>query len=411
MKKILIISSLLFCFVFLGAMCQKESDSKNINKNINTEANITEGEWILENNEIKASLSFSGSNSGNLEIENKSEKNIDDIIIYNIIPDTGEKTNLEVKDKKTVKFPGDKAPDDFALIGITLGDTDYGLFMSSSIMSTLPNPLYPPDNPSTIRPTSGVWDFAMSADTGNLSGTECPSGPGGFSSSGEATLNVSSNGLNAVLDIDDQFVSFTRPNPNDTLYDSYEMSFPTMDKEGNPTTGTVRFSFNVVDQEVIDNGILAWDDLQGCTGTYPFTLEFKYATEIPSYVPSQGLWQTTSAPVFCGASPDLSAFLNMPQGVGDMSVTGGGPLPLMLNLSTSTIPLFMMQNEDSNFYSVMPNFIYLGNYFDPITNMNISYTGTLFNFMATSETNITGVMLVNGSNGCSNIVPITISHL
>lgn len=269
------------------------------------------------------------------------------------------------------------------------------------------------DNSSTIRPTSGIWDFQMSGSVENLTGSECPQGNANFASSGEARLSVSPDGLNAVLNIDGQIVSFIRPNFNDTLYDSYEMTFMTKNEEDNSIPGTVRFSFNAIGQEKIENGKLIWDNKAGCGGTYPFTMELIQATEIPPYVPAQGAWMITyPLPIICGSnSADLtSALYNLPNGSGNMSVTGGGPLPLALNLATDPVPLNMVQNGYSNFYNPFVGNLFLGSYVNPSTSTNVNYTGQYLHIIVNSETSISGTILVTGTDGCSVLVPFNISH-
>jgi hypothetical protein len=280
---------------------------------------------------------------------------------------------------------------------------------TNSSVSTLNNP----DNASTIRPTSGIWDFNIQASAANLSGPDCPQGSAGISSNGEARLEVSPDGLNAALNIDEQAVSFVRPNYNDTLYDSYEMGFISKNGEDQAIPGTVRFTFNVIDQEKIENGKIFWDNKNGCTGTYPFTMELVQATEIQPYVPSQGIWAINhSMPIYCGINAaELTPYLtNLPNGSGNMTVTGGGPMSLLLNLASTPVPFSAIQNGYSNFYNATTGNIYLGSAVNALTSTNTTYYGQYINIIANSETSISAMILITGSDGCSVLVPFSINH-
>lgn len=120
-----------------------------------------------------------------------------------------------------------------------------------------------------MTPVSGAWDFAMSGETGLLTGSNCPTTPVSFGSGGPSTLTVSADGLTASLDIDGTVLAFTQTAPS--FYQTAAMEFPVQDGSGGMVTGSVYYDMTVVSETEI-TGELHWDNTLGCQGNYPFTL-------------------------------------------------------------------------------------------------------------------------------------------
>ena len=132
-----------------------------------------------------------------------------------------------------------------------------------------PTPTTPEPEVSPV-PLSGAWDFQMTGATENLSGSNCPTQSGGFSSGGTAQLTVSGDGDTAVLDIDGSSVNFTRVGDSD--YKTPKYDFPVRDGNNNIVTGKVFYKMTATSETSIV-GSLVWDNKVGCTGNYPFTME------------------------------------------------------------------------------------------------------------------------------------------
>lgn len=120
-------------------------------------------------------------------------------------------------------------------------------------------------------PASGSWSFKLTGTGSNFTGApeRCPIGvPGGFSSSGTADLIVSADGGSATMLIDNQTLSFTGQPENYTNF--YRTGTSTFPVEGG--MGTIYFDFvaNTYDTIV---GTIHWNNNQGCSGDYAFTME------------------------------------------------------------------------------------------------------------------------------------------
>ncbi|MEK7278649.1 MAG: hypothetical protein AAB427_14955 [Chloroflexota bacterium] len=378
-----------------------------------------EADWLLAARGVRASLSFN-SPAGSLVIVNHSGTAVGAPALFTFDA-SGARFEIAVEGAKQiaegetfkggVTFPGE-GPADSDYIGLTLGGETYGGFYAASAFASLPLAWTAPDNPSTIRPTSGTWEFAMSASTGNLGGAQCPTGPAGFASGGEAFLQVTPDGLSARLFIDGQHVFFYRVTLDQTLYRSDTLSFPAQDGSGNVVQGRVWFEFDAPDQELI-NGQLFWDNTLGCSAAYPFQMTLVAASELPPYVPHQGAWTINYQPpvIFCGAlllTP--GPLLNLPFGPGSLTVTGGGPLPLMLNFSTTYGDLPLLQQSSSNSYVPYAFNQYLGQAIDPATGQPVLISGSI-QAWALSETEMAGLVTGFGSNGCAFAAPFTLEFV
>ncbi len=132
-----------------------------------------------------------------------------------------------------------------------------------------PTPTTPEPEVSAV-PLSGAWNFQMTGATENLSGSNCPTQSGGFSSGGTAQLTVSDDGDTAVLDIDGNSLNFTRVGDSD--YKTPKYDFPVRDGNDNIVIGKVFYEMTATSETSIV-GSLVWDNTVGCTGNYPFTME------------------------------------------------------------------------------------------------------------------------------------------
>lgn len=374
---------------------------------------IQDSDWVLYAPDYSAGINFYESEGEFMFISN-TEEALGEPSLYTIDPETGDPLKMPLVDdsspKKFFDFPVEGGPTDADYIGMKLDDEEAGGFVLKSL------PIIPftpfPDNPQTVRPTSGIWNFTMEISSAYLSGAECPTGMRTMTTSGTGNLNVTPDGLNAEMIMDGQNVDFYRVSVTDTEYTSYEVLFPTFDKHGNSISGDATYEFNAPDQEYIE-GELFWDNTVGCTGTYPFEMELELATEIPPYIPKQGPWMINIPSFACGSTPITPSTLpNLPFGADVVSISGGGPVPMMIELSNS--PISLMQSENSNYYTSFPPNIMLGTVLSPgmppaIPPMAVGISGTIHAW-AQSETSIIGTLTGYGTNGCTFAVPFTMSQ-
>ena len=116
---------------------------------------------------------------------------------------------------------------------------------------------------------SGDYNFSMDVSSVHLSGGQCPSQAGSVASAGTASVTTADDASTITMNLDSQTVLFNKLGDNE--YESDLSSFPVMDAEGNPATGTVFFELTVTGPTSA-TGSTNWDNLQGCQGFYPFTL-------------------------------------------------------------------------------------------------------------------------------------------
>ena len=156
---------------------------------------------------------------------------------------------------------------------------------------------------STPVPLPGTWNFNMEASATNLSGSECATS-GGFSSGGEASVNVNALGDIVTMNLSGQTIVFYDHLAPGAQYKTYTRTFPVLNPDGTSGTGNVWFDFTANDEETL-SGTLHWNNLRGCRGDYPFTMTL-LELELPDpglYVLSEGTWDVNIDSVAddCGA--------------------------------------------------------------------------------------------------------------
>ncbi|MBT4917114.1 hypothetical protein HN709_00180 [Candidatus Peregrinibacteria bacterium] len=415
--KFLIIFTLLLTTACNDTNQPASNNSDETSENLRN-VTLDNSDWLLYTPDFEAGLRFDG-NEGVLSFIGNTEEALGTPSLYTTDSETGDRLDITMDDldlteeeERSVTFPGENAPGENDYIGMEIDGEEVGGFHSKSLPMLSPFAPFP-DNPQTVRPTSGIWDFTMTITTAGLSGAKCPQGMRTMTTTGQGNLNVTPDGLNAEMIMDGQNVDFYRVAITDTQYESFEMPFPAFDENGNGVTGLASYKFTALDQESIE-GELFWDNTVGCTGTYPFGMELVLATEIPPYVPAQGMWDLSISPFICGNTPvDPVTLSNIPWGPGMLSVSGGGPVPMTLSMSTAHSPLTLMQTADSNFYtSLVPNMLFgtvMSPPIPPLPPMPVTLSGT-FQGWAQSENSIIGVVTGFGTNGCTFTAPFTMSQ-
>lgn len=279
-------------------------------------------------------------------------------------------------------------------IGITLNGEDSGgleapLNEAADTVGMMHAMFTLPDNPTTIYPTSGIWNYNMTFSDSNL---DCSVGSFASSADGQVSFITSNYGLSATMNADDSSVYFSRLGYANPEYETSEYSFPTYDDYG-----SVRYTLHVNDQEHMSGTLHMQGDV--CAGEYPITMELLAATVPPIIVPHQGSWNIQYGPLFCGGTMvEPTSLIGLPLGSAVLSVTGGGPIPMQLAWQGSPGNLNMMQSIGSNIYSSFSN-VYLGTAFDLVTGIPFTLMGS-WNASVLSETQIMSTVSVIGSNGC-----------
>ena len=145
----------------------------------------------------------------------------------------------------------------------------------SSLSLVLAGCTLTPANNSTLlppTPVSGTYLFTMELGTNYLSGSNCPSEALTFTTEGKAELDVATDGSTIGMQIESENLQFSRVGGG--VYETASSPFPTKDGQDNAVTGSVFFNLTPRETTVID-GLLKWDNTVGCTGTYPFLLEYE----------------------------------------------------------------------------------------------------------------------------------------
>lgn len=246
-----------------------------------------------------------------------------------------------------------------------------------------------PNNPTTVYPTTGYWHYTMTAAANNLNCDVTTFGTVG--ASGQVQLAMSNYGFTADLITDTAAIHLYRLQYQATDYESSTYTFPLI--EG---YGEVQWRFTALDQEHMTGTLQVTGDR--CVGEYPLVLDLEIATVPPIYIPTQGSWTMDYGPMVCGVTVLSPALLNLPSGIANLAVTGGGPIPMNLSFTGAPSGIQLTQSIDTNQYSSLSN-LYLGTAIDPVTSVPFTLLGTL-NVTALSESQLVGTLLVQGTNGC-----------
>ncbi|MBI4407445.1 MAG: hypothetical protein HY565_03020 [Candidatus Kerfeldbacteria bacterium] len=274
-------------------------------------------------------------------------------------------------------------------VGVELGGEPIGGLEPPSLPYSAIMALGLPDNPTTVYPTNGYWRYTMTADTSNLNCSIDSFAAVG--ASGQVQLAMSDYGFTANLITDDNAIGLYRLQYQATDYESPTYSFPLLDGYGE-----VQWKFTATDQEHMTGTLHVTGD--SCVGEYPLTMALETPTVPPLYIPGQGSWTLNYGPLVCGSTVLSPSQLNLPIGNANLTVTGGGPLPMTLTFVGAPSGVQLTQTMDTNQYSSVPN-LYLGVAIDPITSLPFTLMGTL-NLTAVSEAQLVGTLLIQGTNGC-----------
>lgn len=362
---------------------------KNNKENVNSNE-LGENDWFYINDQVKVVITPQ-ENESTCEITWGDEATPGEITLYTI-DENGEKRNLEVAITDTSCVISEDITD-LEYVGVEIDTTDVGGLQPpdgglSQMMYILP------DNPTTVYPTSGQWNYNMTATADNLS---CAAASGGFTASGPVSFTTSSHGMSAHLNADSASVHFYRPVYSNPHYES-------------SSYGNVSWELDVIDQEHM-TGFLHMEG-EGCTGDYPITMDLDFPTVIPVYVPHQGTWMMDYGSLACGGTALELGTMSLPVGSSNLSITGGGPIPMMLLFSGWPNNLILNQSLDTNNYNSFPN-MYLGTALEMVllgngvpVMMPFTVMGT-FHVTAMSDSLMTGILLIQGSNGCTGASPVS----
>jgi len=381
------------------------------------ETELGDDDWRLmsSSQEVFAGIKFN-SPTGTLTIINSSDSTIGSPSLKTYDLDTGETTDISVTGAAAIasgetfsgaiEYPGGSEPDDDALITLDLDGVDVGVFMTALTYASLP-PIW--GMPSVI-PNPGIWSFEMDLDTAYLEGTECPTEAYSTTSSGEFTMTVANSGLSAMWDIDGSYVNFNRGSLNGN-FDSPLYSFPVETDDG-PSMGYNDWEFAATSTTEI-SGQLSWDNNQGCTATYPITLEF-VSLENPSIIPlCEGTWSIEWGGFSCGGYP--VTFPLPASGTVDVHYIESDPFQLTLDTSSGMIAL--PNNGGTNVYGTgSPPSMVLGSStmaipYPPYTAQATIAGGFILN--AVSQTQMMGVVSLVGYGAvpCNGAATVTLEAL
>ncbi len=395
MKKI--ISLLVFSLLVTGCTVDQVVEQENNNIEVNKEITSIVPDYFLETSDFDVEM-------GEDWLTIDTSKEIKDVELY-LYTDKSEKEFIELELEEKGKYKLAKSIAKDSLPGLEIDGSDKGLFFTTKMLASSSISLGIPDDPITIRPTSGYWEFTLEGSSGDLSGGECPTGAAAFSSIGEVKMDVDQNGLSSSMSLEDFDVNFYRPNPDSTHYDSYEYSFTT------PTSvGTVSFEFDAIGQEKV-TGKLYWDNNEGCSAVYNFTMELVTPTEFPPYVLKQGTWNLQyQNSIICGDVQIIPEQYFIPNSLGQMDIVATGPNDMMPNFSFNNSSLNLMQQGYSNHYVPVMPIQFLGIYIDPSTGQSHPLSG-IYDVWATSEESAMGMLNLFGPDGCVAPVPFSLDFI
>ncbi|MBI2415626.1 MAG: hypothetical protein HYV33_03130 [Candidatus Kerfeldbacteria bacterium] len=249
-----------------------------------------------------------------------------------------------------------------------------------------------PDNPTTLYPTSGQWNYKATQSSANL---DCAVATGGFTAEGPVQFATSNYGFTASLSTASAAIHFTRQGYASPHYETLPYNFPIPEASD---YGTVSYELDVLDQEIMKGTLHLQGDV--CSGDFPIEMTLQAPSGPPIYVPHQGSWNVQYAPLACGSSVVNPANVaDLPFNFSTLSITGGGPAQMQLNFDGSPGDLFLTQTSvESNLYTSWP-LLWLGTVSDPSLgayNLFGSWTVT-----ALSDSLMIGTLAVTGTNGCS----------
>ena len=288
--------------------------------------------------------------------------------------------------------------------------TDDEPITETNSSSDIPTPL----TDVGVVPTSGTWDFIMTATTTTMVG-ECSSLVGGFQSGGEVTLRLTDDGGVALLDIDGNSIYFNSGYIEGAS--GYESAtYPYATRGGG---GTVDYSFvaNTIDTIV---GTIHWSS-QDCSADYPFTMELTQAGaglsgDAPMLL--AGEWNLILPEIDdLACDPAMTGFTNLP--------SGSVELDYVTNLDTGleepgSIYIFNEQGgfsmdivPNTNVYDQTTDVVDIGNPVDETGDVLLDFEDDSYSaemsLVATSEITAIGTISIQSSSGCVFTVPFTMT--
>lgn len=197
--------------------------------------------------------------------------------------------------------------------------------------------------PASVMPRSGYWSLEMLVGAEYLSGPRCASGGSTFASVGEAQIATNSGGWSFTLIADDQYITAHRQAIHTATYVSDERPFLVQTADDS-TLGEAVYQFEAVTPDRLE-GTLTWNNHDGCTGTYPITIELEAPYDFIYDIPEPGIWQLqidlTST---CGTVVSTITTI-------DLDVTGGvGGVPALADGGW----LSLLVGENGNLASLGP---------------------------------------------------------
>ncbi|MFH1831042.1 MAG: hypothetical protein ABH871_09780 [Pseudomonadota bacterium] len=372
MKKIII---LFLCCLSPLAACGGQSGSSEMS----AEEALENDTWrcITNSGEILAGIEVSGG-SGTLTIVNNSatELALPSISVYD--SSSGVSTSVEVSGATAVapggstsgtfSFPSGAAPEDAALIMLFFGADQAAVFVTSATYASYSPAIIHPGAtepvasisskafPGYVDPISGTWNFSMDMSTSYLTGTNCPSSPASLTTSGETNLYVSNSGYSAVWYADGNVIPLNRSAFNST-FGSSTYSFPVETEDESIVFGTNRWELTPTSASEIE-GILEWNNNEGCSAAYPITMEHQIYSLPTAIVLCEGMWSIDYSTINCGGNTISPAVLtNLPWPTGNLDVTyGPDGDPVYLEYDTVAGYQNLMNNSGTNTYgSAVPN--------------------------------------------------------
>ncbi|MGQ0826476.1 MAG: hypothetical protein ACT4OX_15840 [Actinomycetota bacterium] len=295
----------------------------------------------------------------------------------------------------SVDFPSD--PIDAGFVGFDIDDVPVGGFMTASAFAALavPGSL----DPTSLRPTSGRWDLAMTIGTQYMSGGGCPTGasPQSMTTTGPADVYVGDQGMSAVVHVQDVVLDLRRTTVNEARY---AMLAPRPFPVGDSGSGEASLELLASDREHLA-GTLTADNGEGCILSYPVALALFAPFEVQPYIPVQATWTWELTATACGAPVALS-------GGGLATVTGGvGGIPI-----TTTIPGLgaLFGSADTNLHTGGPFFLGVTMAPSP-ADMTLPVAASVYaqlDLIAMSETMIVGTAFGFTAHGCTVVGTFTL---
>ncbi len=388
---------------------------------------LADNDWRLISSRVDGGLEFNGSSS-TLTIINNDDSELPTPTLHLYDLSTGEYSELTVNSNTSllenndllsseiassstftgiVLFPGDTAPADTSLIELAFDGSPEGIFFTADVFAAMSPAIINPSASFSSNPNPGNWNFTMQLGTEYLSGSNCPSGSVGFSTTGDADLFVSSNGEMFTMSIDGEIINFDLTSTSSGLYESPEYVFALA---SDPVTyGTNEYELTVSGQTNLD-GHLKWDNNQGCTASYPISLDFESLSSPNLIALCEVSWTVDYVtPLVCGNSVISPALMtNLVYATANVDVTYAGADPVMLTLDSFFGDATLMHMGNNMYGNFMPNQV-LGTTPDYL-GMPLTLVGG-YQFFAISSTQMVGYLnlLGFGANPCSSAVQVTLT--